>query len=153
MEDIVVETGGSNTMMFVWILLILGIAALAIYGVMRLIRLLSRPEMHGLTREQVSARWKEIRQTATQGQMGAKLAVMEADTLLDSALKSMLMPGTTLGERLKIACYKYPRLKDVWWAHKIRNQLVHEATFQLSTRMASQALDEFEKAFRILNLL
>jgi hypothetical protein len=63
------------------------------------------------------------------------------------------MPGMTLGERLKMAQYKYPKLKNVWWAHKIRNQLVHEASFQLSTRMASQALDEFEKAFKILNLL
>jgi hypothetical protein len=153
MEDVIVETGSNATMILVWIGVILVVALFAIYGVMRLLRLLSRPEMHGLTREQVAERWKMIRQTAAQGQMGAKLAVMEADTLLDSALKSMLMPGTTLGERLKMACYKYPQLKDVWWAHKIRNQLVHEATFQLSPRIAKQALDGFERAFKILNLL
>ncbi|MEO5927449.1 MAG: hypothetical protein ABIO72_01975 [Patescibacteria group bacterium] len=152
MDDLVVESSASS---FPWIWVIIGLilVILVIYGIWKLARRLTRPETHGLTREQVAERWKTIRQTSQQGQMGAKLAVMEADTLLDSALKSLLMPGTTLGERLKMACYKYPKLKDVWWAHKIRNQLVHEATFQLSTRMAAQALDEFEKAFKILNLL
>lgn len=152
MDDLVIEQTTSN---FPWVWVVLGFVfvILVIYGIWKLVRLMTRPETHGLTREQVAERWKSIRQTASQGQMGAKLAVMEADTLLDSALKSLLMPGMTLGERLKMACYKYPKLKDVWWAHKIRNQLVHEASFQLSTRMASQALDEFEKAFKILNLL
>lgn len=153
MEDVIVETGSQWTGVLVWIGVILVLAILVIYGITRLIRLFSRPEMHGLTREQVAERWKTIRQTSKQGQMGAKLAVMEADTLLDSALKSMLMPGTTLGERLKMAQHTYPAIKDVWWAHKIRNQLVHEASFQLSPRTASQALDEFEKALKILNLL
>jgi hypothetical protein len=152
MDDFVVETS-SASFPWTWVILAVVFVILVIYVIWTLVRRLTRPEMHGLTREQVAERWKNIRQTATQGQMGAKLAVMEADTLLDSALKSMLMPGTTLGERLKMACYKYPKLKDVWWAHKIRNQLVHEASFQLSGRMANQALDEFEKAFKILNLL
>lgn len=116
-------------------------------------RRLTRPELIGLTREQVAARWQQIRQTSRQGLMGAKLAIMEADTLLDSGLKSMAMPGETLGERLKVACYKYPKLHNVWWAHKLRNQLAHEATFQISQRQAQQALDEFEKALKTLNVL
>lgn len=152
MDDLIVESSAS-TFPWIWVVLGLVVVVLAVYGVWKFVRLFTRPETHGLTREQVAERWKSIRHTSQQGQMGAKLAVMEADTLLDSALKSLLMPGTTLGERLKMACYKYPKLKDVWWAHKIRNQLVHEASFQLSSRMATQALNEFEKAFKILNLL
>ena len=154
MDDLVVESSASFPWGWAILAIVLVVLAIAvIIAVSQLIRRLTRPEMHGLTREQVAERWKNIRQTSAQGQMGAKLAVMEADTLLDSALKSLSMPGTTLGERLKMACYKYPKLKDVWWAHKIRNQLVHESSFQLSQRMAGQALDEFEKAFKILNLL
>lgn len=113
----------------------------------------TRPEMLGLSREDVAKRWLTIRETSKNGLIGAKLAILEADNLLDSGLKSMMMPGDTLGERLKVACYKYPKLQNVWWAHKLRNQLAHEATFQISTRQASQALDEFEKALKTLNIL
>ena len=153
MEDVVVGSPSTSSLVWIWIVLAIVVVIAVIYAVWKFVRFVTRPETHGLTREQVAERWKTVRQTAAQGQMGAKLAVMEADTLLDSALKSILMPGTTLGERLKMACYKYPKLKNVWWAHKIRNQLVHEASFQLSARMASQALDEYENAFKILNLL
>ncbi len=113
----------------------------------------TRPELTGLTREQIALRWTQIRETSKQSIMGAKLAILEADTLLDSGLKSMMMPGDTLGERLKVACYKYPKLRDVWWAHKLRNSLAHESTFQISTRQAEQAMNEFEKALKTLNVL
>jgi hypothetical protein len=124
-----------------------------IFTITKIRKLFTRPEMYGLSREEVQKRWIQVRETSTRGAMGAKLAIMEADTLLDSALKSMSMPGTTLGERLKVAGYKYPKLQNVWWAHKLRNQLVHEATFQVGTRQAKQALDEFERALKTLNLL
>lgn len=153
MEEIVFDATIANTpwllYFFTAVIVVAGIA----YGLWRLKRALTRPEMFGLSREEIQARWKMIRETAKQGTMGAKVAIMEADTLLDSALKSMTMPGQTLGERLKMACYKYPNLKKVWWAHKLRNQLVHESTFQLGARQARQALDEFEKALKTLNLL
>jgi hypothetical protein len=85
--------------------------------------------------------------------MGRKLAVIEADKLLDSALKSLAMPGMTLGERLKFAQYKYPELRDVWFAHKIRNQLAHEASFHLDAGMARSALKAFRRALERLGAL
>lgn len=138
-----------------WIYGVIGVIVLIIVVVLvwKLKRLLTRPETQGLTREEIAKRWQVIRQTSSQGMMGTKVALMEADMLLDSALKSLAMPGLTLGERLKVACYKYPALRNVWWAHKLRNQLVHEASFQIGERQAKQALDEFEKALKLLNLL
>ncbi|MCC7357449.1 hypothetical protein IT408_02985 [Candidatus Uhrbacteria bacterium] len=160
MFDEVLQDGNtlSQTESSVWIYVILGIIAcivliVIIIGIRKLIRYFTRPEMQGMSREQIIARWAEIRKTSEQGVMGAKLAIMEADTLLDAGLKSMMMPGETLGERLKVACYKYPRLRDVWPAHKLRNSLAHEATFQISHRQAKQAIDEFEKALKILNVM
>lgn len=126
---------------------------LLVWFILWLKKQMSRPELLGLSREQIAERWKQIRLTSQQGLMGAKLAIMEADTLLDSGLKSMMMPGDTLGERLKVACYKYPKLQNVWWAHKLRNQLAHETAFQISQRQAEQAMDEFEKALKTLNVL
>lgn len=151
-EDFSIESPASYTTYILYAALIV-VALIALVILVRwIVRRLRRPELIGLTREQVAARWKQIRETSTQGLMGAKLAIMEADTLLDSGLKSMMMPGETLGERLKVACYKYPKLRNVWWAHKLRNQIAHEATFQISQRQAAQALDEFEKALKTLNV-
>lgn len=115
---------------------------------------ISRPEMYGMGREEVAARWREIRETGqSHGQMGMKMSLVEADKLLDSALKSLMMPGDTLGERLKVACYKYPNLREVWNAHKLRNRLVHEHDFELSERETRRALDDFERALKTLNIL
>ncbi len=134
---------------------VLVVVVLIVLGIViwKLKRWLTRPEMFGMTREEMKKRWDNVRQTGKMNVMGAKLAIIEADTLLDSGLKSMLMPGETLGERLKVACYKYPNLKRVWWAHKLRNQLAHDSSAQISQREANQALDEFERALKILNVL
>jgi hypothetical protein len=155
-EELIVSSASSSMPM--WAYIAIGIGALIVFAflfwsICKLTRLLSRPEMMGLTREEIGRRLVQIHQTAGQGLMGAKLAIMEADMLLDASLKSIMMPGDTLGERLKVACYKYPSLRDVWWAHKLRNQIAHEATFQISERQAKQAIIEFEKALRTLNVL
>ncbi len=135
------------------VLVIAAIIALA-YFVYWIGRRLSRPELAGLTREEVQRRWVQVRETSKMnGQMGRKLALVEADNLLDSSLKSVMMPGETLGERLKMACYKYPKLKNVWWAHKLRNQLVHDSSFALSAYDAEKALNDFEAALKAINIL
>ena len=157
-EDIVYSEVASSGLPF-GVYIAIGIAAVIALALLIglavwIKRKLSRPEMYGLSREEVQKRWQRVRDTSKMnGQMGMKLALVEADVLLDAALKSLVMPGDTLGERLKVACYKYPKLKDVWWAHKLRNQLVHDHEFRLSDREVGRALDEFEKALKVLNVL
>lgn len=112
-----------------------------------------RPELHGMSEAQIRAHWQEIEKLTESGRMGAKMAIVEADKLLDSALKSMAMSGNTLGERLKFACYKYPELRNVWNAHKLRNRLVHEHSFEPSTGEARAAIRDFKRALQILKVL
>lgn len=108
----------------------------------------------GTDREAMRSRWKEIERMAEEtGEMNRKVAVLEADKLLDHALKALAMPGDTLGERLKFAQYKYPDLRDVWWAHKIRNQLAHEASYHLDAGMARNAIRSFRKALTRLGAI
>ncbi len=116
-------------------------------------RLLFTPRLEGLDRRGIQARWAEIERLAGDGEMNMKIAVMEADKLLDHALKAMAMPGMTLGERLKYAAYKYPKIRDVWQAHRLRNQLVHESSFYLDPSMARRAVKTYHSALRLLNLL
>ncbi|MFH1077996.1 MAG: hypothetical protein V1745_01785 [Patescibacteria group bacterium] len=152
MDETLLTTGPGIPPM-IWVFVGVIAFAFVIFLVVKIQRLFRRPDLYGMTREDVQRRWIQIRETSQKGMMGAKLAIMEADILLDAALKSMTMPGTTLGERLRVACYKYPKLERVWWAHKLRNRLVHESTYQIGPRQAHQALDEFERALKMLNLL
>ncbi len=140
--------------------IVLGIAGavlayLVLRGLWRAIRkALFKPELHGLDRRGIASRWDEIeKMTAGKGDMQLKIAIMEADKLLDHALKALAMAGSTLGERLKFAAYKYPKISEVWWAHRLRNQLVHESSFYLEPSMARRAVAQYRKTLQMLNLL
>jgi hypothetical protein len=65
----------------------------------------------------------------------------------------MMLPGETLGERLKSAAYKYPNIRQVWGAHRLRNQLVHDSAFELSLRQAKGALRDYQAALKTLNVM
>jgi hypothetical protein len=144
------QAGGSVIALGLFFFVLLTVSGLVIAKVIKQIK---KPELYGLNEEKIREMWDEISAQADLSVMGAKLAVIEADKLLDNVLRSMVIPGETMGERLKAAGYKYPKLRDVWPAHKLRNQLVHDSAFQLTQGHAKRALKDFEKALRVLNVL
>ena len=146
-------TTGAGSSFFPMVVLIFVVVTFLGLALHRFIRKLREPELHGFTRARIAATWAEITKTQGQGLMGAKLAVIEADKLLDGVLKSLFIPGETLGERLKSAAYKYPNIRKVWGAHRLRNQLVHDATFEISTSQARQAIRDYEAALKTLNVM
>ena len=131
------------------------VAFLLLRGIWRwLKKVFSGTQLHGLDRKGIAARWAEIERMVNAGDgMQLKLAIMEADKLLDHGLKAMAMSGMTLGERLKFAAYKYPKINDVWWAHRLRNQLVHESSFYLDPSMGKKAIGQYKKTLQMLTLL
>jgi hypothetical protein len=54
------------------------------------------------------------------------LAVINADKLLDEALKRRHYKGKTMGERLVSAQRTLSNNDGVWFGHKLRNRVVHE---------------------------
>lgn len=83
-----------------------------------------------------------------------KAAVIEADTLVDDALAKAGYPGATFGDRLSnIEPGNLLSLDGVWWAHRIRNRLAHEADFFLRYTEARQAVGYYEAALTELQLL
>ena len=150
----IVETTTAGGMNPLWLFgLLMVFVGLGVFAVSRLVRFLRRPEMHGLSREAVAKQWAQIELLPDQGLIGAKLAVIEADKLLDGVLKSMMFPGETMADRLKVSAYKYPDIRQVWGAHKLRNQLVHDSAFELTARQAHYALKDYARALRTLNTL
>ncbi len=77
-----------------------------------------------------------------------KLAIIEADNILDDLLKKMQYPGDNLGERLKVVePSDFLTLNDAWEAHKIRNRIAHESDFMLSELIARETIARYKRVF------
>lgn len=148
----------SGTALLWWIIggaIIFFVAIIFAYiGIKKIKQLFRGRDMLGMSREDVKKRWAQIEELlARTDEMSYKLAVMEADKLLDHALKAKFFPGTSLGERLRAAGYKYPAIRNVWPAHLTRNKLVHEANYHLDERTARNAITQFKRALAELGAL
>ena len=83
-----------------------------------------------------------------------KQAVIEADSLVDFALRESGYGGETMGERLRsVPNGVFKNTNAVWSAHKVRNQLVHEIDKELLAAEAKQMVKNFEQALHDLGAL
>jgi len=83
-----------------------------------------------------------------------KLAIIEADDLLDEILQRMNYKGETLGEKLEqLTAPQLANIEEVKEAHKIRNNIVHDPDYQLSLDQARRALEIYEEALKALQVL
>jgi hypothetical protein len=81
-----------------------------------------------------------------------KLCVMDADNLVDKALKERGFRGQTMGERLKSAASSLSNRNAVWTAHKLRNQIAHE-DIRISYDESRMALGGFKQALKDLGAI
>jgi hypothetical protein len=79
-----------------------------------------------------------------------RLAVIEADSMLDSLMTDMGFKGETLGDKLKSATQdKFRGLTAAWEVHTIRNRIAHEGSaYELSLREAKRIIAVYEDIFR-----
>ncbi|MFC1612305.1 hypothetical protein ACFL29_00440 [Patescibacteria group bacterium] len=102
----------------------------------------------------IKDKWEEIEELMNSSTaLSWKMAVIEADKLMDSALKMAKMRGETMGERLKFAVYKHPKIRSVWQAHILRNDLVHETGRTLNNSEAQKAIKTFKEGLKLLGAL
>lgn len=107
----------------------------------------------GINKAFYKNKWEEIESVMKNGEMGYKLAVIEADKLLDHALKTSGYTGRTMGERLKSANNSLVNRDDVWEAHKFRNRLVHEQNVKVTAKKSRNSLSAFKKALKGMGAL
>jgi len=83
-----------------------------------------------------------------------KLAIIEADSILDDIMKDLGYDGDNLGERLKsVNKGEHVSIEYAWEAHKVRNAIAHEGTFSLNRREARRIVGLYEKSFKGLGYL
>lgn len=99
--------------------------------------------------------WNKILQRLETGdESHYKLAIVEADDLVDAILKRMGYAGEDLGERLShLSPAILPSIKEVEVAHQIRNHIVHDPDYRLTLDEARKTLEKYEAALRDLQAL
>lgn len=108
----------------------------------------------GIDKQYFKKKWEEIEKAADmRSEMGYKMAIIEADKLLDDAFKRLMIAGSTMGERMKVISCKYPNIKKVWEAHIIRNKISHESNFRLYDSSARRALGIYKDALKEIGIL
>lgn len=128
------------------------IVSIAVAGIalLALLNLIGRNQP-GLDRAYYLDSWQKIH-IKSQAEETWALAVIDADKLLDHALKKRNFAGQTMAERMVSAKNVFSRRQLVWESHKFRNQLVHEEV-KVSSKKVEAALTGFRTALKDLRAL
>jgi hypothetical protein len=125
-------------------------AVLVLFGLAVIILRRRRPQT--LDSKYYQNEWKVIEKKLPKKDLWA-LAIIDADKLLDHALKARRYKGKTMGERLVSAQHDLTDNGAIWFAHKLRNKLVHEKTPKLTQRDVKNALLGLRGALKDLGAL
>lgn len=134
------------------IFLVIAIVAVALLALVAMV--LGGKRRHTFDVQAYQTKWLKIENGLTKADTRSyNFSVLEADKLLDKALKEMGVPGQSMGEKLKKLGNRLPNLNQIWYAHKLRNQIVHESDFQISYDDAKRALRNFRQALKNLGAI
>lgn len=104
--------------------------------------------------DELSQRWRKVMELVdSENQNDWKMAIIEADIMLDYVLGKMGYQGTGVGEKLKrVERGDMETLDEAWEAHKVRNSLAHESAvgesgFVLGQHEAKRVIQLFRKVF------
>lgn len=97
--------------------------------------------------------WASIVDLSNKDMSSQQFAILQADKLLDKALKDRGFAGSTMAERLTSASRAFSRRDDVWSAHKLRNKIAHEHNIQLNKVWTKKALRSFQRGLQDLGAL
>jgi hypothetical protein len=99
--------------------------------------------------ERYRTSWMQINgQLVKSEESSYHLVILNADKLLDQALRQRGYKGNTMGERMKSARDIWSSRDGVWTAHKLRNQVAHEPDVRVSYDSARRALAAYKQALK-----
>lgn len=103
-----------------------------------------------------NARWRRVVALASSpNEDNWRLAIIEADAMLEELLNEQGYPGESVGEQLKNANpLQFTTLDLAWQAHKVRNALAHlGAAYPLSEREARATIDLYARVFEEFEII
>jgi hypothetical protein len=101
-------------------------------------------------------RWQEaVHHADSDNPNDWRLAIIEADIMLEKMLESIGLPGITVGDKLKAASpISFRSIEDAWQAHKVRNEIAHKGTdFVLTKRLAKETIERYRRVFEEFSVI
>ncbi len=110
-------------------------------------------EMHApvLSANPAQKKWERIQKhMVSDKENDWKIAIIEADAILEEMMDKMGYHGENLGAKLKaVEPSDFTTIDNAWEAHKVRNEIAHGgAEFRLSEREARRIIALYESVFR-----
>lgn len=137
-----------------WLLVVFLVAILLVGGMILFLVTNGRKAGSGLNVEKYRKDWLTIEQSMKKDQEPSyHLAILNADKLLDQALKQRGFKGETMGERVKSAKTSWSNANNTWTAHKLRNQIAHEQNVRVSYTTARRAMAAFKQSLKDLGAI
>lgn len=128
------------------ILLLAGIVLVVVAGKGR--------SAEGINKEKYHVAWLGIEQQLKRNDDSSfYLTILNADKLLDQALRERGFKGETMGERMKSAKGLWANANQVWSAHKLRNKIAHETNVRVSFDDTRRALAAFKQGLKDLGAI
>jgi hypothetical protein len=97
-------------------------------------------------------KWEELQRLCAD-KKNWPIAIVDADKLLDEALKRRHFRGKTMGERLVSAQHTLSNNDAVWFGHKLRSKIEQKPNLPLGKKQVRGALLGFLKALKDLNVI
>lgn len=151
----------------IWKLVAAIVSALALWGIIHNSRKLQAinieekkmydplPEVsvqdEGKIEEPKNEKWEKVIKYANSDNAADwRLAIIEADVMLEELLRAIGYKGESVGEILKsVDKNEFLTIEDAWEAHKVRNAIAHSGgEFQLNERETKRVVALFEKVFK-----
>lgn len=123
---------------------------LVIVGIIGLIVFKRRPRK--FKTDKYTDDWRNL-QTLCKDKAQWPTVLVQADELLDKALKRRRMKGKTMGERLVSAQRMFTNNDDVWFAHNLTKKVIAGDIKRLKELDVKDALIGFRQALRDLGAL
>lgn len=131
--------------------IIIGVVLVAVIaGVVFIVRYLRRPKP--LDKPYFQRKWRKLQNLCADKKTWPE-AIMEADGLLDEALKKKRFSGKNMGERLVKAQRLLTDNDKVWFSHKLRAKLEDAPKTRLQEKAVKEALLGTRQALKDLGAL
>ena len=127
-----------------------GIAALVLAFIVGIVTYIRRHK--GMNAKHFTARWIELQKNCATRKTWP-MAIIDADNLLDDALKARKYKGKTPGERLVAAQHELTANEAVWFGHKFRASIESKDVRKLKKKDVLDALLGFRQALKDLGVL
>jgi hypothetical protein len=132
--------------------MIIAIFAAVILILAAVVAVFYRRRPQPLKTEYYQTKWKELQDLLHDKTKWAE-AILDADRLLETALKKKHIKGRSMGERLVKAQRLFTDNDSVWFGHKLRNKIDSDPATKLKETEVKQALLGIRQALKDVGAL